>query len=88
MIYPFIVNRDGIWYEAGTDVPVDSIEEKNDFSEYMNAPVDNEKSYTKTEINRMSTADLQKLAKEQGVVNAENLNGSELKKLLIKKYGL
>lgn len=44
--------------------------------------------YTKTEINRMSTADLKKLAISENVKNAEELNGADLKKVLIKKFGL
>ena len=36
----------------------------------MNPP-ENPITYTKTEINRMSTADLQKLAAEQGIENAQ-----------------
>ena len=61
----------------------------NDFSQYMNAPVETtEVTYTKTEINRMSTADLKTLALENGVENAEELSGAELKKVLIRKFGL
>lgn len=44
--------------------------------------------YTKTEINRMSTADLQKLASENGIENSYSKNGSELKKILIEFYQL
>ena len=44
--------------------------------------------YTKTMINRMSTSDLQAVAAEQGIDNAEELTGAELKKLLIEKLGL
>lgn len=68
--------------------------EKNedDFSQYMNQPaelelpfvtVPNTKRYTKTEINRMTTAELKAFAKEQGVDNAEDITGAELKKVLI-----
>ena len=39
--------------------------------------------YTKTDIKRMSTADLQALSLEQGIENA-----MELKELLIEKLGL
>lgn len=39
--------------------------------------------YTKTDINRMSTADLQKLAGEKGIENADSFSGAELKKMLI-----
>lgn len=90
MKYPYIVNKNGIWYEAGEDVPENGSKEveksTSSFSENTNLSV--EKSYTKTEINRMSTSDLQMLAKENGVVNAEEISGSELKKLLIEKFGL
>lgn len=62
---------------------------KDDFSKNMNPPVeDNRISYTKTEINRMSTAELQELAKKQGIENAENITGGELKKILIEKFEL
>lgn len=46
------------------------------------------KDLNKTAINRMSTADLQSFATEQGIDNAEELTGAELKKLLIEKLGL
>lgn len=48
----------------------------------------NNKTYTKTEINRMSTADLKSFAAEQGIKDADSRSGSELKKLLIEKLGL
>lgn len=46
------------------------------------------KKYTKTEINRMSTADLKEFVVEQGIDNAEEMTGAELKKVLIEKLGL
>lgn len=46
------------------------------------------KEYSKTDINRMSTAELKTLAIEQGVVDASEMTGSELKKVLIEKFGL
>ena len=59
----------------------------DDFSQYMNEPVEtNGLEYTKTEINRMSTADLKELAEKNGLDNS--LSGAELKKLLIEHYGL
>ena len=79
MIYPYIVNKNGVWYPAGTEVPEDIptqnvAEEKN--------------QYTKTEINRMSTAELQALALENDIEGAEQMTGAELKKVLIEKFGL
>ena len=44
--------------------------------------------YTKTMINRMSTSDLQSLAKEQEIENADEISGSGLKKMLIEKFDL
>ena len=59
----------------------------DDFSQYMNAPEETKEfAYTKTEINRMSTADLKKLASENGI--DESLSGAEIKKALIEKFGL
>ena len=84
MIYPYIVNKNGVWYPAGTDVPEDIIPITTDnLTEKL---VHNE--YTKTEINRMSTAELQELALENGIDGAEQMTGAELKKVLIEKFGL
>ena len=47
-----------------------------------------EVNFTKTEINRMSTSDLKELALNNNVENADSMSGSELKKVLIKKFGL
>lgn len=79
MKYPYIVNKNGVWYPAGEDVPEDiptqnAAEEKN--------------QYTKTEINRMSTAELQALALENNIDGADEMTGAELKKVLIEKFGL
>ena len=59
----------------------------DDFSQYMNESQETkETEYTKTEINRMPTADLKELAEKNGLDNS--LSGAELKKLLIEHYGL
>ena len=75
MKYPYIVIHNGKWYNAGEDVPE------------SNSPVYSV-GYTKTEINRMSTADLQKLATEQGIENAQTTSGADLKEILIAKFNL
>lgn len=46
------------------------------------------KKYTKTEINRMSTAELQNLAAVEGIDNAFDTSGGELKKILIEHFNL
>ena len=73
MKYPYIVNKDGIWYDAGEEVPEDVV---------------NEISYTKTEIQRMTTSELQALAYQNGIENAYEMTGSELKKILIDYFEL
>ena len=93
MKYPYIVNKNGIWYPSGTEVPdgAEAVENKKEdnFAQYMNEPVESEEvTYTKTEINRMSTADLKALAKSKDVEDAEKMSGAELKKVLIEKFGL
>lgn len=75
MKYPYIVIHNGKWYNAGVEVP----ENNNSGTSF---------DYSKTTINRMSTSDLQAFATEQGIDNAEELTGAELKKLLIEKFGL
>ena len=84
MIYPYIVNKNGVWYPAGADVPEDiSPITTDNLTENI---VHN--GHTKTEINRMSTAELQELALENGIDGADEMTGAELKKVLIEKFGL
>lgn len=47
-----------------------------------------EKKYTKSEINRMSTAELQNLAAAEGIENAFETSGSKLKDILTEHFGL
>lgn len=81
MIVEHMTKIGGKWFFPGEEIPEEtSTVVKEESSE--NA------GYTKTEINRMSTADLQKLAAEHGVAGAEEISGAELKKILIEKFGL
>ena len=84
MVYECKTKYNGKWYMPGEEAP----EEKSPgSSDFMNPP-ENPVTYTKTEINRMSTADLQKLATEQGIENAQATSGAELKEILIAKFNL
>lgn len=76
MIAEYTVKRNGRWYKAGDEIP-DIVPGKKSSGEY-----------TKTEINRMSTADLQSLAAEHGIDGAEEISGAELKRILIEQFGL
>ena len=84
MEYPYIVNKNGVWYPAGADVPEDTSPSTTDnlTEKFVN------NGHTKTEINRMSTAELQELALENGIGGADEMTGAELKKVLIEKFGL
>lgn len=79
MKYPFIVNKDGVWYPAGTDVPEGT----------NNVAVESkDNDLTKTDINRMTTAELKELAEKEEIEGFEEMTGAELKKVLIGKFGL
>ena len=88
MIFKHLVKYNGVYYPAGMDVPVGEIKpvEKKVVEETVAVEQPKEDNLTKTDINRMSTADLKKLAKENGL--AESMSGSEIKKELIKKFEL
>ena len=79
MKYPYIVGKNGVWYPAGTEVPEDNPNTKTE---------NGQNQYTKTEINRMTTAELQTLALENYIDGADEMTGAELKKVLIEKFGL
>lgn len=64
--------------------PQTVVEEKPQQQELANA----KKTYTKSEIARMSTLELQTLANDEGVENAFNISGAELKKILVEHFGL
>lgn len=74
MVYEYKVKHKGKWYLPGEEIPEET--------EQPTQP------YTKTDINRMSTADLQKLAGEKGIENADSFSGADLKKLLIELMNL
>lgn len=82
MVYECKTKYKGKWYMPGEEVPDEKSPVSSDFTNPPNI------TYTKTEINRMSTADLQKLAAEQGIENAQATSGAELKEILIAKFNL
>jgi hypothetical protein len=46
------------------------------------------RNYTRSEIMLMKSADLQKLANDEGIENAYETSGNKLKSILIKHFGL
>ena len=78
----------GQYYPAGADVPVGDNPVKEVVEKDAKPIVEKQTDYTKTEINRLSTAELKALAKEQAIDGAEDMTGGDLKKVLIEKFGL
>lgn len=77
MIAQNTMKMNGKWYKAGEEISSATPQE-----------VTGNNQYTKTEINRMSTSELQSLATENGIDGAGSMTGAELKKVLIEKFGL
>lgn len=72
------VIHNGVFYPAGADVPAGTKEGyKAD-----------EKQYSKSEIQRMSTADLKTLAPTLGIEVTEESTGAKLKEEIIARLGL
>lgn len=90
--YPHIVKCNGVWYDAGEDVPKteDMAVDENSLP-YSDNDIEfetHEKRYTKSEINRMKTAELQELARNSGIEDSDEMTGQELKEYLLNIFGL
>lgn len=83
MVAKHSMKVNGKWYRAREEISL-SKPQKNEPEQKK----EEQPQYTKTEINRMSTAELQSLAAEVDIENAFDTSGSELKKLLIEHFGL
>lgn len=88
MKFSHLVKYNGQYYPAGADVPVGDNSVKEVVEKDVKPIVEKQTDYTKTEINRLSTAELKQLAKKQQIDGAESMTGSDLKKVLIEKFGL
>ena len=97
MVAKHSVKVNGVWYRAGEEIsPAKTTnfsingkvvgKVKEDVIEITDEEVIKENQFTKTEINRMSTADLKELAKLNGI--DDGLSGAEIKKALIEKFEL
>lgn len=83
MVAKHSVKVNGKWYRAGDEISPAKPQKNEPEHKKTEQP-----QYTKTDINRMSTAELQSLAAEVGIENAFETSGGELKKLLIEHFGL
>jgi hypothetical protein len=90
------VKFNGFYYEKGQNVPLEFEKTENEPNTKLQEVVKTEDrnaqklvtsdGYTKTEINRMPTVELKKLAKENGI--DDSLSGADIKKALIAKFDL
>lgn len=92
MVYDHMVKVNGKYYQTGEDAPeIDAVGSDNSLpfsDEDITFETKEDKQYTKTDINKMSTAELQSLAAAEGIENAFETSGSRLKEILIEHYGL
>lgn len=84
MKYPYIVNYNGVWYPTGAEVPV-GVSDAPKIEENIVADAH---KYTKTEIQKLTTAELKDLAKKEGIESASEISGNQLKKILVEHFGL
>lgn len=82
MIATHTMKKNGVVYRAGEEIP--SPDEK---PVIVNEKVD-EKKYSKSDIKTMKAADLRILAEENGIERPDEYTGSELKEMLIERFGL
>lgn len=85
MLAKNIIKMNGKWYKAGEEVPDflpghELSAEETQMSEVF--------EYKKTDINRMSTADLKELAREHEVSNVDDMTGQDLKEYFITRFNL
>lgn len=97
MKFDHTVKYKGEYYPAGAEVPMTDEksvigETKEEMTEDSEEEIEEAKEageqWTKTKVNRMAADELRKLAVENGIVNAEEISGADLKKMLIEKFGL
>lgn len=90
MKFPYLVVHNHVEYPPFTEVPIgEKTSEKAEVEQEIEEKAEVvESNYTKTEINRMSLADLRKVASENNVEDADTKSGAELKKNLIAILGL
>lgn len=93
MTYDHMVKVNGKYYQTGEEVPnIKNMAMDTSSLPYSDSEIEFEsqkyRQYTKTDINGMSTAELQNLAAEEGIENAYETSGRELKKVLIEHFGL
>lgn len=87
--YPY--NVGDIFPHDGFEVSEERLKELSTSNNLQRKPLIQyveEKQYTKTDIRRMKTAELQNLAAEEGIEDSFETSGEELKEILIEHFNL
>lgn len=93
MVATHTMKINGVVYRAGEEIPSPDekpviVDERVDEKPIIvNERVD-EKKYSKSDIKTMKAADLRVLAEENGIERPDEYTGSELKEMLIERFGL
>ena len=90
MKYNHVVKRNGVWYPAGADVPIDAGAKAVKEEVALEPAIEEtpEPEITRTQIQQMRKADLLVLAKKVGIQTDEDTTGAWLKTELIKHFNL
>lgn len=93
MVYDHMVKVNGQYYQSGEDVPeIDYMAGSENslpfYDDDITLETQEDKPYTKSDIQRMKKAELQELASENEIDGAYEMTGEELKDALIEFYGL
>ena len=87
MVFDHKVKYNGKWYMPGEEIAEVDKTTSESFK-VNNTESVGEKEIKKSDITRMSTANLKELANEQGIEDADDMSGADLKKVLIEHFGL
>ena len=87
MVFDHKVKYNGKWYMPGEEIAEVDKSTSESFKADNTESV-GEKEIKKSDITRMSTANLKELANEQGIEGADDMSGADLKKVLIEHFGL
>lgn len=93
MVYDHMVKVNGRYYQAGEDVPeVDyTTEDENSLpfsDDDITLETQEDKPYTKSDIQRMKKAELLEIARNTGVDGADDMTREELAEYLLNVFGL
>lgn len=93
MVYDHMVKVNGQYYQAGEDVPeIDDMAGGESSLPYSDDDItletQEEKPYTKSDIQRMKKAELLEIARNTGVEGADDMTREELAEYLLNAFGL